>query len=88
MLQSAQTPQQIVSEKGLEQVSDMNTIEASIDQMLAANRIQVEQYLSGNEKVFGFLVGQIMKATQGKANPQKVNELLREKLKREPKSTM
>ncbi|HME60546.1 MAG TPA: Asp-tRNA(Asn)/Glu-tRNA(Gln) amidotransferase subunit GatB, partial [Candidatus Binatia bacterium] len=88
MLESDQTPQQIVSEKGLEQVSDMNSIEASIDQMLAANQKQVEQYLSGNEKVFGFLVGQIMKATQGKANPQKVNELLREKLKREPKPAM
>jgi len=88
MLESDQTPQQIVSEKGLEQVSDMNSIEASIDQMLAANRKQVQQYLSGNEKVFGFLVGQIMKATQGKANPQKVNELLREKLKREPKPAM
>jgi aspartyl-tRNA(Asn)/glutamyl-tRNA(Gln) amidotransferase subunit B len=81
MLESNHTPQQIVSEKGLEQVSDTNSIGASIDQMLAANPKQVEQYLSGNDKVFGFLVGQIMKATQGKANPQKVNELLREKLK-------
>ena len=49
--------------------------------MLAANPKQIEQYQSGNEKVFGFLVGQIMKATQGKANPQKVNEILREKLR-------
>jgi aspartyl-tRNA(Asn)/glutamyl-tRNA(Gln) amidotransferase subunit B len=81
MLESNQTPQQIVSEKGLEQVSDMVSIEASIDQVLATNRKQVAQFLSGNEKVFGFLVGQIMKATQGKANPQKVNEILREKLK-------
>jgi aspartyl-tRNA(Asn)/glutamyl-tRNA(Gln) amidotransferase subunit B len=81
MLESNHTPQQIVSEKGLEQVSDTNSIEASIDQMLAANPKQVEQYLAGNEKVFGFLVGQIMKATQGKANPQKVNELLRKKIK-------
>jgi aspartyl-tRNA(Asn)/glutamyl-tRNA(Gln) amidotransferase subunit B len=81
MLDSHQTPQEIVSEKGLEQVSDMSSIEAAIDQVLAANPKQVAQYLSGNEKVFGYLVGQIMKETQGKANPQKVNEILREKLK-------
>jgi aspartyl-tRNA(Asn)/glutamyl-tRNA(Gln) amidotransferase subunit B len=81
MLDSRQTPQQIVSEKRLEQVSDTVSIEASIDQVLAANPKQVAQFLSGNEKVFGFLVGQIMKATQGKANPQKVNEILREKFK-------
>ena len=81
MLDSDKSPQQIVSEKGLEQVSDSGSIEAAIDQVLAANTKQVEQYRSGNDKVFGFLVGQIMKATQGKANPQKVNEILRRKLK-------
>jgi len=80
MLDSDQSPQQIVSERGLEQVSDIGSIEASIQQVLAANPKQVAQFRSGNEKVFGFLVGQIMKATQGKANPQKVNEILREKL--------
>jgi aspartyl-tRNA(Asn)/glutamyl-tRNA(Gln) amidotransferase subunit B len=81
MLDSDRTPQQIVSEKGLEQVSDLSSIEAVVDQVLTANPKQLAQYLSGNEKVFGFLVGQIMKATAGKANPQKVNEVLREKLK-------
>ena len=81
LLESDQTPAQIVSEKGLEQVSDMSSLNAAIDQVLGANTKQVEQFCSGNEKVFGFLVGQIMKATQGKANPQKVNEILREKLK-------
>ena len=81
MLDSNQTPERIVSERGLEQVSDAESIETAIDQVLAGNPKQVAQYLSGNEKVFGFLVGQIMKATQGKANPQKVNEILREKLK-------
>ena len=81
MLNSNKTPQQIVSEKGLEQVSDAGSIEAAIDQVLSANCKQVEQYRSGNDKVFGFIVGQIMKATQGKANPQKVNEILRDKLK-------
>jgi aspartyl-tRNA(Asn)/glutamyl-tRNA(Gln) amidotransferase subunit B len=81
MLDSDQLPQQIVNDKGLEQVSDLASIEVVIDQVLAANVKQVEQYRSGNEKVFGFIVGQIMKATQGKANPQKVNEVLRAKLK-------
>jgi len=81
MLGSEKSPQHIVSEKKLEQVSDSAMIEASVDQALAANPNQVAQYRSGNEKVFGFLVGQIMKATQGKANPQKVNEILREKLR-------
>ena len=80
-LDSDKSPRQIVSERGLEQVSDEGSIEIAIDQILAANSKQVEQFQSGNEKVFGFLVGQIMKATQGKANPQKVNEILREKLK-------
>jgi aspartyl-tRNA(Asn)/glutamyl-tRNA(Gln) amidotransferase subunit B len=81
ILVSNRPPQEIVSEKGLEQLSDSGTIEAAVEQVVAANTKQVAQYHSGNEKVFGFLVGQIMKATQGKANPQKVNEILRERLK-------
>ncbi|MGH7817181.1 MAG: Asp-tRNA(Asn)/Glu-tRNA(Gln) amidotransferase subunit GatB [Candidatus Binatia bacterium] len=81
MLDSEKSPRQIVSEKGLEQLSDSGTIETAIDQVLAANGKQVQQYRSGNEKVYGFLVGQIMKATEGRANPQKVNEILRDKLK-------
>ena len=81
MLDSDAGPEQIVREKGLEQISDLGSIETAIDQVIAANSKQVGQYLAGNEKVFGFLVGQIMKATGGKANPQKVNEILREKLK-------
>ena len=81
MLDSNKGPQQIVSEKGLEQLSDLGSIEAAIDQVLAANPKQIVQYRSGNERVLGFFVGQIMKATQGKANPQKVNEILREKLR-------
>jgi len=81
MLDSNKGPQQIVSEKGLEQLSDLGSIEAAIDQVLAANPKQIAQYQSGNDKVLGFFVGQIMKATQGKANPQKVNEILREKLR-------
>ena len=80
MLDSGKAPWQIVSEQGLEQVSDIGSIESAIDQVLAANAKQVAQFKSGNDKVFGFLVGQVMKATQGRANPKKVNELLREKL--------
>ena len=81
MLDNGKSPHQVVSEKGLEQVSDAGSIEAAIDQVLTANAKQVDQYRSGNDKVFGFIVGQIMKATQGKANPQKVNQILRDKLK-------
>jgi aspartyl-tRNA(Asn)/glutamyl-tRNA(Gln) amidotransferase subunit B len=81
ILDSGRAPQQIVQEQGLEQVSDTASIESAVDKILAANAKQVEQYKSGSEKVFGFFVGQIMKATQGKANPQKVNEILRERLK-------
>jgi len=81
LLDSNKSPQDIVREKNLEQVSDSASIESAIDQVLAANGKQVEQYKSGNDKVHGFLVGQVMKATQGKANPQKVNDILREKLR-------
>jgi aspartyl-tRNA(Asn)/glutamyl-tRNA(Gln) amidotransferase subunit B len=83
LLDSDQTPEQVVIAKGLEQVSDIAAIDAAVEQILAAHEKQVSQYRSGNEKVFGFLVGQIMKATGGKANPQKVNEVLREKLRTE-----
>ena len=80
MLKSGKSPRQIVSEKSLEQVSDAGSIDAAIDRVLAANGKQVEQFRAGNEKIFGYLVGQIMKATQGKANPQLVNRALRAKL--------
>jgi aspartyl-tRNA(Asn)/glutamyl-tRNA(Gln) amidotransferase subunit B len=80
MLDSGRSPQEIVTEKGLEQVSDSETIERAIDQVLAAHPKQVADYRAGNEKIFGFLVGQIMKATQGKINPQKANESLKRKL--------
>ena len=80
MLASGAPPEQIVREKGLEQVSDSGQIESAVDQVLAANAKVVSDFRSGNEKVFGFLVGQVMKATQGKASPQIVNEMLRKKL--------
>jgi len=80
MLDSGRFPNEIVAEKGLAQVSDSTAIEKAIDQVLAAHPKQVADYRGGNEKIFGFLVGQIMKATQGKANPQKANEILKQKL--------
>jgi aspartyl-tRNA(Asn)/glutamyl-tRNA(Gln) amidotransferase subunit B len=71
----------IVERKGLRQVTDTGAIEAAIDQVLAANADKVAEYRSGKDKLFGFFVGQTMKATQGKANPAKVNEILAAKLK-------
>jgi aspartyl-tRNA(Asn)/glutamyl-tRNA(Gln) amidotransferase subunit B len=80
MLATGAAPEAIVRAKGLEQVSDTGSIESAVDQVLAANAKQVADYRGGNEKIFGFLVGQVMKATQGKASPQMVNEALRKKL--------
>ena len=70
----------IVAEKGLEQISDTAAIEAEIDTIIAANPGQVAEFKGGNEKVIGWFVGQVMKATGGKANPKTVNEILRKKL--------
>jgi aspartyl-tRNA(Asn)/glutamyl-tRNA(Gln) amidotransferase subunit B len=80
MLEKGESPEKIVREKGLEQVTDLGEIEKAIDQVLAAHSQQVLDYRAGKEKVYGFLVGQVMKATQGKANPQIVNDILRRKL--------
>ena len=71
---------EIIKSKGLKQVTDMGAIEAIIDEIIANNAPQVEQFKSGNEKILGFFVGQAMKASQGKANPKLLNQLLREKL--------
>jgi aspartyl-tRNA(Asn)/glutamyl-tRNA(Gln) amidotransferase subunit B len=66
--------------EGLKQMNDSSAIEKIIDEILAANPKQVEQYKSGKTAVMGFLVGQIMKASRGQANPAAVNEMLRSKL--------
>jgi len=71
----------VIGSKGLKQVTDSGAIEKVVDEIIANNPAQVEQYRSGKEKVFGFFVGQVMKATQGKANPGQVNQMLKEKLK-------
>jgi len=70
----------VIEARGLQQITDAGAIEAAVDAVIAANPAQVEQYRGGKEKVYGFFVGQVMKATNGKANPQKVNALLKEKL--------
>jgi len=70
----------IIDKKGLKQITDSGAIEKIIDEVLAANNTQVEQYKNGQEKVFGFFVGQVMKASKGKANPGQVNEMLKKKL--------
>jgi len=70
----------IIEAKGLKQISDMGALEAIIDEVMAANQKSVDEYRSGKEKAFNALIGQAMKATKGKANPQQVNELLKKKL--------
>jgi aspartyl-tRNA(Asn)/glutamyl-tRNA(Gln) amidotransferase subunit B len=70
----------IIERKGLRQISDAGALEAIVAEVLAANPRQVEDYRAGREKAFNSLVGQVMKATKGKANPAQVNELLRRKL--------
>ena len=78
--QPAITVDEIIDAEGLKQITDTNAIEAIIDKILADNEKQIEQYRLGNEKVFTFFVGQVMKAMQGKANPAEVNKLLKSKL--------
>jgi aspartyl-tRNA(Asn)/glutamyl-tRNA(Gln) amidotransferase subunit B len=80
MLESGEGAAQIVESRGLKQTSDTGAIDAEIDKILAANADKVAQFKAGKEALFGFFVGQTMKAMQGKANPQVVNEQLRAKL--------
>lgn len=80
MYASGKDPEVIVEEQGLKQVTDTGAIEALVDKVIAENPDKVEQYKSGKDKLFGFFVGQVMKESQGKANPQMVNELLKNKL--------
>ena len=77
---SGKSPEQLVQEKGLTQVSDEGALEKIIDDVMAKNPAQLAQYRSGKDQVLGFFVGQVMKASGGKANPGKVNELLKKKL--------
>jgi aspartyl-tRNA(Asn)/glutamyl-tRNA(Gln) amidotransferase subunit B len=80
VLRQGREPAEIAETEGLKQVSDTGAIEAAIDEILAANADKVEQYRGGKDKLFGFFVGQTMKATGGKANPAVVNQILKDKL--------
>ncbi|MDF1834985.1 MAG: Asp-tRNA(Asn)/Glu-tRNA(Gln) amidotransferase GatCAB subunit B, partial [Alteraurantiacibacter sp. bin_em_oilr2.035] len=80
VLKSGREPDEIADAEGLKQVSDTGAIEAAIDTIIAANGDKVEQYKAGKDKLFGFFVGQTMKAMQGKANPTVVNQILKDKL--------
>ena len=80
MFESGKDAAAIVDEKGLKQITDTGEIEAIVDAVIERGAAQAEQYRSGNEKIIGWFVGQVMKETQGKANPQAVNKLLRKKL--------
>ena len=71
----------IIEQRGLKQITDTSAIEKVIDDVIAANPEQLAQYRAGKDKLFGFFVGQVMKLSKGKANPQQVNELLAQKLK-------
>ncbi len=80
MFATGKSAPEVISEKGFEQVSDADAIGKIVDEVIAASQANVEAYRAGNEKLFGFFVGQVMKASQGKANPKVVNEILRQKL--------
>ena len=80
MWETGKDPEILVDELGLRQITDTSAIEVIIDEVVAANTDKVDEYKSGKEKLFGFFVGQVMKASQGKANPGTVNQLLKKKL--------
>ena len=79
---SAKDADEIINSKGLQQITDINEIEILIDKVMEENPKQVQQFRSGKNKLFGFFVGQVMKASQGKANPKQVNKLIKQKLEK------
>jgi aspartyl-tRNA(Asn)/glutamyl-tRNA(Gln) amidotransferase subunit B len=81
MKETGEEPNKIIAKKGLQQKSDPKELEGIIDKILSENKDKVDQYKSGKDKLFGFFVGQVMKVSGGKANPQLVNEILKKKLK-------
>ncbi len=80
MWASAESADAIIEAKGLKQITDTSAIEQAIEAVMAKNPAQLAEYRAGKDKLFGFFVGQVMKATQGKANPAQLNELLKRKL--------
>ena len=81
MWKEKEEPDQIIKSKDLKQVSNKKEIQQIIDVVIKQNPSQLKEYKSGKDKLFGFFVGQVMKSSQGKANPKEVNKILREKLK-------
>jgi len=79
--ETGEEPKKIIESQGLQQKSDPKELEEIIDKILDDNKDKVEQYKSGKDKLYGFFVGQVMKISGGKANPQLVNEILKKKLK-------
>ena len=80
MVATGKDARAIVEEQGLRQVTDLGAIDVAIDAVLAREGAKIAEYRAGKDKLFGFFVGQVMKATQGKANPALVNERLRARL--------
>jgi aspartyl-tRNA(Asn)/glutamyl-tRNA(Gln) amidotransferase subunit B len=80
MFETGKNPKTLVEEQGLSQVRDTSLIERLVDEVIAANQDKVTEYKNGKDKLFGFFVGQVMKNSQGKANPELVNEILKAKL--------
>ncbi|MEC9018631.1 MAG: Asp-tRNA(Asn)/Glu-tRNA(Gln) amidotransferase GatCAB subunit B, partial [Nitrospinota bacterium] len=80
MFHTKKDPVKIIEEKGLKQITDDKAVDQMVKDVLQANPSQVEEYKGGKEKVLGFLVGQVMKASKGKANPGTVNKILKEKM--------
>ena len=81
MVNTGDDPSKIIKEKGLKQQSDPKELEKMINEILSKNKDKVDQYKAGKEKLLGFFVGQIMKLSGGKANPQLTNEILKKLLK-------
>ena len=82
MVQSGDKPSKIINEKGLKQQSDPKELEKIVIKVLNNNTDKVTEYKSGKVKLYGFFIGEIMKASSGKANPKLVNDILKEKLKK------
>jgi len=80
MVDSGKAPDAIVEERGMKQISDTGPIEEAIDKIMAENPDKVEDFRGGKDKLMGWFVGRVMKATQGKANPGMVSEILKKKL--------
>jgi len=80
MFKTGQTADEIIKERGLSQISDTSELEKIVAEVINSNVQPVADYRAGKEKAFKFLVGQVMRATRGRANPQLVNEVLKQKL--------